>query len=273
MKRLLARIGLIGFGILAALVIAEIGFRILYPDPKPKLTDYLQPHEIYGQALRPNAQGWHTSIRGEYSAYVRINGKGIWGRDYAYHKSGHAYRILILGDSFTTAQQVAEDAMFSSLLEKALNEGEPGRFEVINSGVPGYSTGNQLAYYTHEGYRYQPDLVILAFFTGNDIFENINPPHYNFQEGDLVLANADYGHNFEATLVDDGSTFRKIRNYLFTHSRLYSVSLELLIFASIQQSPLLLSWFVDSGFVELNRPILNEGSFSLAFKRRRKPGK
>ncbi len=156
----------------------EIAFRFLYPDPSPKLINQgLQFDDTYGISFKPNAEGWNTSLRGEYSSYIKINDQGLRGQKYAYDKDAGTFRIRVLGDSFTAALQVAEEETFVKLLESQLKQHYPGvNFEIINAGVVGYGTGNQLSYFSHEGYKYQPDLVLLAFFTGNDISDNISPP-------------------------------------------------------------------------------------------------
>jgi hypothetical protein len=42
----------------------------------------------------------------------------------------------------------------------------------LNAGVNGWTTDNQLLFWRHEGARMRPALVLLAFDTTNDVFEN-----------------------------------------------------------------------------------------------------
>ena len=105
------------------MVVLEIAFRVLYPDPSPKLVNQgLQFDPTYGLAFKPNAEGWNTSLRGEYSTYIKINSKGLRGQEYDYRKGEDTYRILVLGDSFTAGLQVPEEATFSKLLEAQLQQ-------------------------------------------------------------------------------------------------------------------------------------------------------
>jgi len=106
---LLGRLSLVGFGILLALVVLEIGFRILYPDPSPKLINQgLQFNDTLGLAFTPGIEGWNTSLRGEYSTYVKINHKGLYVIHDIYHLNinanigtchvviyGHTHRPLV----------------------------------------------------------------------------------------------------------------------------------------------------------------------------------
>jgi hypothetical protein len=260
---LFSRLGLVLLGLLFGLVVLEIGFRILYPDPSPKLVNQgLQFHETYRLAFKPGAAGWNTSLRGEYSTYVQINEKGLRGQEYPYTKAEDVFRVLVLGDSFTAGLQVEEAETFPKLLETQLNRHSPQlKVEVVNAGVIGYGTDNQLAYFTYEGYKYQPDLVILAFFTGNDLTDNIWYSLYDLKEGQLVPAPVIHREdNLTPNWAKEGSLFKNIRNSLYTHSRLYSVSIELLTLSAIQKTPALAQWLVSLGFVEMTRPLVNYGN-------------
>ena len=267
--KILSRIGLILLGLIFALIILEIAFRIRYPDPAPKLMNQaLQLHDLYGIAFTPNAEGWNTSLRGEYSTYVKINRKGLRGKEYSYTKAANTFRILVLGDSFTAALQVAEEETFPALLETKLNQiYSAPHFEVINAGVVGYGTTNQLDYFKGEGFKYQPDLVLLAFFTGNDIADNLNPPHYKLENGHLAPIPAIYNPDFGVPpWAKKGSLFRNLRNFLYTHSRLYSVSIELLIYTLIGEFPDLAHWLTSLGFAEATRPVSNTGNIYSALQ-------
>ena len=80
-----------------------------------------------------------------------------------------AFRILMLGDSFTQGNEVPVDKIFSKLLEYRLNQTSDRAYEVINAGVRG---GSPLQYYLWlktEGLKLKPDIIILNFYLGNDI--------------------------------------------------------------------------------------------------------
>ncbi len=261
---LTGRLALILLGVLFGLVVLEIGFRILYPDPSPKLVNQgLQFHETYRLAFTPSVEGWNTSLRGEYSTYIKINSKGLRDTEYSYGKGDNTVRILVLGDSFTAGLQVPEQETFPKVLEAELQRHYPAtNIEVINAGVVGYGTDNQLAYFTHEGYKYQPDLVLLAFFTGNDITDNIWQSLYELEDGRLVPVSLtpDESGNVRRW-SKDVSSFKRYRQFLYTNSRLYSVSIELLTFSAIQKFPTLIDLLVSMGFVEITLPSVNYGNF------------
>ena len=260
---IITRVSLILLGLTLGVIILELIFRWQYPDPSPKLVNQaLQFHDVYGIAFTPNTAGWNTSLRGEYSAYIQINNKGLRGQEYPYQKPSDTFRILVLGDSFTAALQVKDQDLFTSLLREQFNQASSDkRVEVINAGVVGYGTANELSYFMHEGYKYASDVVILMFFAGNDVLNNINPPHYKIEDGRLIPIDLVYRSDIGVPpWAQDGTIFRKTRNYLYTHSRLYSVTIELLVYALIQQSPQLSTLLQSMGFVEATRPVMNAGN-------------
>jgi hypothetical protein len=135
------------------------------------LTVYVPDWER-GYALLPGAEGWWRS---EGEAYIHINSQGLRDHDHTLAKPTGVYRIAILGDSFAEALQVPLEQTFWHLLETQLNDqGCVGdkTAEVINFGVGGYGTGQQLLTLRQQVWPYQPDLVLLAFFLGNDVQNN-----------------------------------------------------------------------------------------------------
>lgn len=82
-------------------------------------------------------------------------------------KDENTFRILCIGDSITFGYPITlnrpEDA-YPKILERPLNISSGTRkFEVINAGVPGYTSYQGLQYLRHHLLRYKPDLVIAQF--------------------------------------------------------------------------------------------------------------
>ena len=76
----------------------------------------------------------------------------------------------MLGDSFNWAGGL--DGNYASILERKFADafGER-RVEVINAGYNGTHTGEQLEALKKSGLQYNPDLVVLGFFVGNDFLD------------------------------------------------------------------------------------------------------
>nr|MBS0020348.1 SGNH/GDSL hydrolase family protein [Gammaproteobacteria bacterium] len=155
---------------------------------------YRRPDPQRGWAPEPGAEGWQ---RLEGKALVRINQAGLRDRLRPLPKAPGIFRIAVLGDSFAEAVQVPIEQTFWFILQDELNACNPfqGRkVEVLNFGVSGYSTAQQLLTLRHRAWSYQPDMVLLAFFHGNDLAENSSAldddplrPYFIYRGDELVL--------------------------------------------------------------------------------------
>lgn len=121
--------------------------------------------------LAPHANTPHKSTEYEYD--FRTNSLGLRGPDRPLAKPPGTRRIVVIGDSFVAGWGVAEEHLFTSLLEQRLNGAGSSspRTEVINVGRTGTSTIRELDLYEHIGRRFSPDVVVLAVFLGNDLAE------------------------------------------------------------------------------------------------------
>lgn len=61
---------------------------------------------------------------------------------------------------------------FPRVCEQRLNGAGAGPWEVLTFGVAGWGTAQELLAYRELGRRFEPDLVVLAFFSGNDVSDN-----------------------------------------------------------------------------------------------------
>lgn len=189
-------LALIFAGVVAALILAEIALRTAGLGTECLYT--YAPHR--GWKLNPGAAQLQTD---EGRALVRINREGFRGPDVPYHKRPHTLRIVVLGDSFTEAQQVPFSDTFSQVIQRRLAARCPlrtatgriyKRVQVLDFGVDGYGTAQELMTWRRHAFRYQPDIVILALFAGNDIRNNSVVvegdkcrPFYVYRRGRLVL--------------------------------------------------------------------------------------
>jgi len=84
-----------------------------------------------------------------------------------YEKPPGTYRLLCIGDSVTFGICVQRDETYPARLGAALQSKLRRPVEVINAGVPGYSSVQGLRYLRRELLRYSPDLVV-TYFGVND---------------------------------------------------------------------------------------------------------
>jgi hypothetical protein len=156
-------------GVLFSLALLEVGVRALHLVPDR----FWEPDPTRGVRLTAGKRGWWTQEDREFLVPVQINRKGWRDVEHEYAKPAGTFRILVLGDSFVEAMHVPLEATFPRLLEGELNkDGTPPHVEVVSAGVSGYGTASEVLLFEQEGKRYQPDLVVLAFYPGNDVKNN-----------------------------------------------------------------------------------------------------
>jgi len=73
-------------------------------------------------------------------------------------------RVLCLGDSFTFGEGVHAADTYPARLEGVLNKGAASRtVQVLNAGVQGYGTRQELVFWERYGRALRPDVVVLGF--------------------------------------------------------------------------------------------------------------
>jgi SGNH hydrolase-like domain, acetyltransferase AlgX len=189
-----ARIGLAVAGLLLPLLLAEIALRVagaILPGDY-QTASFAEAHPEFGRRNRPGA-GWKKTS--EYTSWIEVNSKGLRGAEIDYPKPPGERRILVVGDSFTFAEQVNQNETFSQRLEDRLNteRSNQGTFRVLNAGSNGWATANEAVYLAKEGVRFSPDVVVVAMYLGNDVYDNFSrvATVQDAADADLELRGAD----------------------------------------------------------------------------------
>ena len=189
-RKLFSRLLLILFGFLCGGLLAEITLRVAgYSYPEFYSLDHAR-----GYALRPGAEGWY---RKEGEAYIRVNSDGLRDVEHSLTKPPDTIRIAVVGDSYPEALSVSLEEAFWWVMGKKLEECGvfPGKkIEVINFGVSGYGTAQQLLTLRQQVWKYAPDIVMLAVTTNNDLIDNHRAlkktdriPYFIYRDNQLVL--------------------------------------------------------------------------------------
>lgn len=171
--RIRERLGLVLFGLILALLLAEGVLRLL---PERHARGALrQIHELrsdrpwlYG--LRPGAR---ATLKVSGDLVYEINEDGFRGPRYALDKPPGVFRVLVLGDSLAFGFGVAESDTFVRQMETLLAARQPT--QVLNFGVGGYNPYNEAELFADLGVQYRPDLVLVQF-----CINDLNDPTLHF---------------------------------------------------------------------------------------------
>ncbi|OGH79037.1 MAG: hypothetical protein A3G08_00405 [Candidatus Magasanikbacteria bacterium RIFCSPLOWO2_12_FULL_47_9b] len=149
------------------LLVLEVIFRIGIPQ-----SGHFYEHDpTLGSRLIPLREGvWRAENN---TIPIRINQFGFRGWDAPREKPAGVRRIAVLGDSYVEAFQVSPEAMFSSVLEEALQEDDPTQtYDVLSFGVSGYGTAQEYLLWSNVVKEFSPDVVIVLFTSANDVRNN-----------------------------------------------------------------------------------------------------
>jgi len=166
---------------LVALGMLEVGLRVAGVDPA-------SAHAIGGFTVYDPVLGWRlapdrdaTFRTPSFATRVVHGPTGLRGRPHPEARTPGRRRLLVLGDSFVWCWGVPMEQCFTERLEVRLGA------EVVNAGVPAYSTAQELLFYERDLRRYRPDAVVLVVVP-NDPFENAEGygPRFRLANGALV---------------------------------------------------------------------------------------
>ena len=166
-KRILQNLLLLFVSLMFTIALIEAGVRLakteLHP---PKL--FISQTEGVPYKLRANFHG-HTTT----GIPLDINSLGVRDNEYQLQPPPNTFRIVVLGDSVTMGQAVRQEdsypkqleALFAAEKEKGLRN---TTVEVINAGVSGYGTHEEMLFLKETAIMYSPDMIIVGFAL-NDI--------------------------------------------------------------------------------------------------------
>ncbi len=211
-----------GVGLLVALSFGELLLRWMRPPELSRLRYpcIYRPDPHTGYAYVPGARGVHAG-HFEFENEVEINSLGF--HDAEPEPDGRARpRILAVGDSFTAALALPPDQIWTSVLERELRrEGLPAA-DVVNLGLDGSGTGAHAALLERFVPRFEPDVVLLAFYA-NDVEDVLRPQLQRECHRGYVLAYPSDPHRDALRAVVDAHRDAGVRRFL--HDRSYLVRL------------------------------------------------
>ena len=226
LRKILPKLVLIFFGIAMGAIIAEIALRVAgYTYPNFYTLD-----QTRGYGLLPGAEGLY---RKEGRSYVRINSDGLRDVEHSLAKPPNTLRIALIGDSYAEAFPVPLEQSFWFVMKDKLQECDAAAgksIEVINFGVSGYGTAQELLTLREKVWKYSPDIVMLAITTNNDITDNVRAlkrvdeiPYFVEQNNALTLDNSFQANH---TFVWRQSSLSRFGRWLSDHSRVVQALVE-----------------------------------------------
>lgn len=152
-----------------SLILAEVLLRIIQP---LNLVNVYRWDSVLGHTRIANTSGTYRTS--EFSTLLSFNNFGFRGKDYQKQKSESKIRIGVFGDSYVEASQVEDDDSMTRIIERELNNYEIGCqcYEVLNFGVSGYGTTQEMLLIERTIDDFDLDVVVLMMLPANDIKNN-----------------------------------------------------------------------------------------------------
>jgi lysophospholipase L1-like esterase len=122
-----------------------------------------------GTRFFPNQQRKIYGPRRVFLSDAHINAQGFRGVDFDAPAMKRDDRIACIGDSFVFGWGVEDGESFPVRLQELLNAGpEPERWQVLNCGMPGYNTWQELRLYERVVRQEDPEIVVVSWYL-NDL--------------------------------------------------------------------------------------------------------
>ncbi len=213
---------LLVLGIAISLLVCEFLVRIVAPQRLYNMPAMFASDEDLVFKLKPNFFGTYSSS--EFVTPISTNSLGLREKEIGPRQPG-GIRIVGLGDSFSFANGVTNEQTYFKVLERKLQTMLDRPVEVLNCAVPAYSPLQELRMLEKYAMAFNPDIVLMGFFVGNDFVESMDL--FDEQGNPLLVARED-GFLITRKQRDremEQSTFRRltasVRASLASNSHLY----------------------------------------------------
>lgn len=231
-----ASAGTVAIGALGALVLIELGMRILGYGAVSALAYGRAGYNVelpeVGYAGRPNISGIQSN---EGLSRLVLNDHGFHDVDHSTTKPPGVFRLMVAGNSYSMAAQVDRAEGYVAQLGEALKQcpALAGReIETINLGVDGYTIHQQYLTLRDYGLTLKPDFVLLqtnAFVVPGDLdpLKNFSPRLLRTPDGAVTI---DYSYmdspefkqksSRAAVLLQKASDSSRLLQYLIQYRRI-----------------------------------------------------
>lgn len=188
MPRIFNKIILCVCAILWTLLAAEAYLRLFAP--VGILPRFIEEGEHGIRRNIPGERYVHSSA--EYRVDFSINEQGVRDpRVFDKAKPKDVLRIVLLGDSFAIGYGVSYQDSVPARLESKLAALLNRPVEVINLGVSGFGTAEELIALENDGWSFDPDFV-MAYWHSSDAKDNVRSQLYELAGAGLIQKNDSY---------------------------------------------------------------------------------
>lgn len=197
--------------LLMLFVLGEIVVRLFLPSSTienlRKQSLLYQPTNVARYGLVPSQS---VVLPGE--RVFEINTHGYRGAAFAVPKPDGVTRVMVLGGSSVFDLNVSEGEDWPYLVQERLRASGLGEIEVVNAGVPGYTSFDSVGRLYAQTWKYEPDYLLL-YNAWNDIkyFKKVN------LQKSILEWRLEY-----AKIVDPRLHYQGIIDRFFGRSELYS---------------------------------------------------
>ena len=129
------------------------------------------PHSQLGWTRYPNSRYFEQQSKADGWQLISIDKNGFRKTHGNPRLSDSA--IIVLGDSFAFGTLASDHETIAARLQESFPT-----LAVRNYGMPGYGTGQELQTYRLIGPNEQHDLVVLVYYFGNDLQNNVRPDKF-----------------------------------------------------------------------------------------------
>jgi hypothetical protein len=173
------RIALLAVSLLFAFAICEVAIRVMGASrPEWAFSRYMaelllsrESDPIYRHSDDPALA--YDLVPSARRAQLRINQRGFRGPEVAASPAAGTTRVAVIGDSELFGALLLEEETFPAQLQTALERRNGSAYEVLNFGVPGYTTLQELRMLTQRALPLQPSDVVLLYVFNDPIIESV----------------------------------------------------------------------------------------------------
>lgn len=118
----------------------------------------------------------------QHTKILNINSYGFRGPEFSINKNENIFRIFMIGGSTTVSlRSDSDNHTIPGYLQTMFNDNNYKQIEIINAGVPGITSTDELALLKYKILNFNPDLIII-YDGANDITYSYN---YKPEKGSL----------------------------------------------------------------------------------------